>query len=86
MGRRAKIRLAGCVVALVLIGSLFIGTMVARTGDPVLMYVYWVGCAFLLLSLLGLAVLDVLETVRMAKKARIDMIVKTMAPRDRDEP
>jgi hypothetical protein len=60
--------------------------MVARTGDPVLMYVYWVGCAFLLLSLLGLAVLDVLETVRMAKKARIDMIVKTMAPRDRDEP
>ena len=86
MGRRRKIRLAGCVVALMLLGAIALGPAAARARDLVLMYLYWVGCACLLLCLLGLALLDVLETVRIARKARIRMILDAVEPREKDDP
>jgi hypothetical protein len=49
------------------------------------MALYWVVCSCLLVGLLGMALLDVLETVRMVKRARIRMIRDAMLPPDRHD-
>jgi hypothetical protein len=85
MSRRVKIRLAGCAIALLLLAAFPAAIPVLHTRSRLIMTLYWIVCGCLLTSLLGVALLDLLETVRIVKHTRIKIIRDTMLPPDRHD-
>jgi hypothetical protein len=85
MTRRWKIRLAGCVVCLFLVAAVPVGLAVVRARSLLYVVLYWLACGCLLLSLLAIVLLDLLESLRLLRRARIEMIRSAIFPPDRDE-
>jgi len=78
--RRSVIRLIGLGVALLLVVAIPAGFWLVALRNPYYMLAYWIVATCLVLGLLLVAMLDILETMRMARKARLKIIRDSLLP------